>query len=149
MDVPLEEDFECTLSLVRKLRKNVRRDPILPTEKGGAQTNPAYVLLKDQELHLRGLARIMGPHNVEDAIRGEFRSSLSFVRVLMDGVLDAPVAEGQRHAQTRNPLAVILSCEQTHVRGCSALLITAGSVVPPESEGAYGSLFTEPASDAT
>lgn len=141
----LRDDFDSTLKLVRKLRKNVSEDPILPTPKGdGVQTNPAYVLMKDQELHLRGLARIIGPKEVERDIAKEFRASQSLVRQLMENVLDAPVAAGQRHVQTRNPLAVILGCEQTHVRGCAALLQAAKAVIPVEGNAAYDNLFNEP-----
>lgn len=146
MDIPLDSDFEATLEFVKRLRRMVREDPILPTAKGGVQTNPAYVLLKDQELHLRGLARIIGPASVEQEIMAEFKASLELVRELMVGVVDAPVAEGERHAQTRNPLAVILSCEQTHLRGCSALLTSAKSIVPVDGDDSFNSLFDEPRS---
>ena len=69
MDIPLDGDFATTLAFVQRLRQMIREDPIIPTAKGGAQTNPAYVLLKDQELHLRGLARIIGPAHVEQEIQ--------------------------------------------------------------------------------
>ena len=64
----------------------------------------------------------------------------------MEGVLDAPIAEGERHAQTRNPLAVILSCEQTHFRGCAALLQSAKSVVVTDGVNEFEQLFNEPSS---
>ena len=125
MDIPLEDDFEASLAFVRKLRQMVIEDPLVPNKNGGIQTNPAYLLLKDQELHLRGLARIIGPANVEQEIMTEFKSSRDMVNDLMAAVVDAPIAEGERHLQTRNPIAAILSCEQTHMRGCSALLQSA------------------------
>lgn len=144
MGLPLQSDFDSTLDLVRRLRRNVRKDPLVPTPKGGVQTNPAYVLLKDQELHLRGLARLLGPAHVEQEIQGEFKSALSHVRALMEEVENAPLAEGQRHAQTRNPIAVIMTCEQTHVRGCAALLQAAKASIPVGGDNEFEALFDEP-----
>lgn len=146
MNIPLTDDFDATLKLVRKLRKSVREMPLMEDAKGGVQTNPSYVLLKDQELHLRGLARIIGPQQVEPHIQREFKESRALVNELMEQVLDAPIASGQRHVQTRNPIAVIMGCEQTHFRGCAALLQVAKAVVPVDGDSDFESLFDEPAS---
>lgn len=145
MDIPLEDDFAKTLDLVRKARANVRSEPLTENNKGGIQANPHYILLKDQELHLRGLANLLGPKNVEPDIQREFKESREFVLELMEAVLDAPIADGQRHVQTRNPLAVIMTGAQTHVRGCARLLQTANAVVPVDGDNEFESLFDEPA----
>lgn len=148
MDIPLDGDFDATLEFVKTLRRMVREDPIVPNSNGGIQTNPAYVLLKDQELHLRGLARIMGPANVEQEIMKEFKASRLLVTELMEKVVDAPIADGERHVQTRNPIAVILGCEQTHMRGCAALLQSAKAVVSVDGADEFEALFDEPAAVA-
>jgi len=147
MPDPLQDNFDSTLKLVRKLRKSVKEEPVIATEKGGMQTNPAYVLLSQQEIHLRGLAVQIGPLVVEKELMAEFRESMALVEDMMPKVQDAPVVEGERHLRVRNPYGVILSYAQTHLRGCNALLIKAKATVNTGKQDGgekYDDLFDEP-----
>lgn len=141
---PLQNNFDQTLKLVRKLRKSVKEEPVIETEKGGVATNPAYVLLSQQEIHLRGLAIQIGPLNVETDLLSEFRESLELVEDMMPLVMDAPTVEGERHARVRNPYGVILSYAQTHLRGCNALLTKAKTNLSQGGDKDFENLFQEP-----
>lgn len=144
-DIPLQQDFDDTLALIKKLRADVREQPILDNGQGGIMTNPAYVLLANMEIHLRGLARLIGPLNVERQMAEEFQESSELARELMQVVTEAPIVDGQRHARTRNPHALILTYTQTHIRGCAAILAIAKSVVVgPGGDAVFHKLFTEP-----
>jgi len=144
-DNPLQSNFNATLKLVRVLRKAVTDEPVIENEKGGVQTNPSYVLLSQQEIHLRGLAQQIGPLSVETDLLQEFRESLDLVEQMMPLVMDAPVVDGERHARVRNPYGVILAYAQTHLRGCNALLMKARSNMKGGEDADYEELFTEPA----
>lgn len=140
---PLQDNFDATLKLVRKLRESVKTEPVIETEKG-VQTNPAYVLLSQQEIHLRGLAMQIGPLVVEKALIQEFTESMALVDDMMPLVMDAPVVDGERHARVRNPYGVILSYAQTHLRGCNSLLQKAKSNITPTGDKEFENLFREP-----
>ena len=143
--VPLQEDFDTTLSLVKKLRKVVMTDPLVPGKQpGSVQFNPAASLLGLQEIHLRGLAGLIGPLNVEREIMDEFTEAADMARELMPLLEDAPLVEGERNSQVRNPYGVLLGYAQTHVRGCAALLQKAKSNVRTGPGGAFEDLFIEP-----
>lgn len=144
---PLQDNFDATLNLVRKLRETVKTEPVIENEKGGLQTNPAYVLLSQQEIHLRGLAQQIGPLSVERELMKEFRESQELVDEMMPLVLDAPVVDGERHMRVRNPYGVILAYAQTHLRGCYALLQKAkAGIRDGEVDDVYEKLFAEPLS---
>lgn len=141
---PLKANFDETLALVRKLRQSVKDEPVVENEKGGLQTNPAYVLLSQQEIHLRGLAMQLGPLAVEKELISEFNASMDLVEDMMPLVMDAPVVDGERHARVRNPYGVILAYAQTHLRGCNALLSKAKANLAPTKDKEFADLFKEP-----
>lgn len=147
---PLQNNFDATLKLVRDLRKDVSENPTYEEEgKGGElvlKTNPSYVLLSQQEIHLRGLAIQIGPLNVEADLLSEFRESLELVEAMMPKVIGAPTVAGERHARVRNPYGVILSYAQTHLRGCNALLMKAKTNLSQGEDKSYEELFAEPRS---
>lgn len=140
---PLRKNFDSTLALVRDLRKAVRDEPVIENAKGGLQTNPAYVLLSQQEIHLRGMAQQLGPLNVEKELLQEFDESMELVDLMMPKVQNAPVVEGERHLRVRNPYGVILAYAQTHLRGCNALLQKAKTPMH-KGDTTYEELFKEP-----
>ena len=143
-NVPLKDDFKATLKFVRKLRQTVLDDPLVPSLKGGVQTNPAYVTLSTQEVHLRGLAQLIGPLEVEKDLMEEFRQASEMAREFMPLVEGAPVVDGERHLRVRNPYAVLLTYAQTHVRGCAALLQKAAAHVNTVAGTNFDELFREP-----
>lgn len=144
MAIPLETDFAQTLELIRRLRPQISKDPIVPDHQGEPQTHPAYKLLADQEKHLRGLARLIGPAKVEPQMASEFRAATKLVRKLMEMVIEEPTVVGRHAVFTKNPVATIMGQEQTHVRGCAAILQNSKSTVAPEDGEGYDDLFKEP-----
>lgn len=137
----LEEDFTLTLALVRKLRLIVVAEPIVygklhPTAKTMTDIpNPASKLLANAELHLRGLARLLGPASKEKDMGREFRDAAKLGNQLV-----AIVTE-----DVQSQAIAILRSTQTHVRGCAQILAIARATVPPEGdEEGYGELFREP-----
>lgn len=141
---PLKSNFDDTLKLVRILRESVRDEPVLEMENGALQTNPAYVLLSQQEIHLRGLAMQLGPLTVETELLSEFYESMALVEQMMPLVMEAPVVAGERHMRVRNPYGVILSYAQTHLRGCNALLQKAKTLMVKNPDNSFTELFREP-----
>lgn len=139
----LQDNFDLTLKLVRKLRKSVKDEPTYEDEKG-VKTNPAYVLLSQQEIHLRGLAQQIGPLTLEKELLQEFRDSMDLVNDMMPLVMDAPTVAGERHARVRNPYGVILGYAQTHLRGCNALLEKARTNMEIGDDEKFEALFKEP-----
>lgn len=142
-NVPLRDDFDDTLKLIRKLRKQVRAEPVVIGRQGTPGTHPAYKILADQEKHLRGLSRLIGPALVAGDIEQEFRDAASWVKELIQLVMEDPTIEGQKD-ETKNPLATIMGNAQTHIRGCAAILETAKAVIKPSGDDAYDKLFNEP-----
>lgn len=143
--VPLLEDFKATLKLVRKLRVLVREDPIVPGKQPESmQFNPAASLLGLQEIHLRGLAGLIGPLQVERDLMEEFRQASEMAREMVPHLESAPLMEGEKNSLVRNPYGVILGYAQTHVRGCAALLQRANSTVGHQAPSAFDKLFEEP-----
>lgn len=145
---PLHDNFDLTLQLVRKLRQSVRDEPIYEEEaKGGEsvlKTNPNYVLLSQQEIHIRGLAQQIGPLKVEKDLLQEYADSMELVNDMMPKIMGAPSVAGERHARVRNPYAVILSYAQTHLRGCNALLEKARTNMEQGGDKEFEKLFKEP-----
>lgn len=144
---PLHDNFDLTLQLVRALRKSVKDEPVFEEEVKGemiTKTNPAYVLLSQQEIHIRGLAQQIGPLKVEKDLLKEYTASMDLVNDMMPLIMDAPTVAGERHARVRNPYAVILSYAQTHLRGCNALLEKARTNMEIGGDKEFERLFTEP-----
>jgi len=143
--VPLKEDFKATLKLVRKLRKIVMDDPLVPGKQpGSVQFNPAASLLGLQEIHLRGLAGLIGALEVEQDLMAEFRAAAEMAREMVPHLESAPLTEGEKNSLVRNPYGVLLGYAQTHVRGCAALLQKAKSSVSHTAHTGFDDLFTEP-----
>lgn len=142
-NVPLRGDFDDTLKLVRKLRAQVREEPVVVGRQGTHVTHPAYKILADQEKHLRGLSRLIGPARVAIDIEQEFKDASAWVKELMILVMEDPTIEGQRD-ETKNPLATIMGNAQTHIRGCAAILETAKAVIKTSGDDSYDRLFNEP-----
>lgn len=143
--VPLREDFKATLKLVRKLRKLVREDPLVPGHQpGSVQFNPAASLLGLQEIHLRGLAGLIGALEVEQDLMEEFRQASEMARELVPHLEEAPLTQGEKNSLVRNPYGVLLGYAQTHVRGCAALLQKAKSSVSHTTHTGFDDLFSEP-----
>lgn len=143
--VPLKEDFETTLSLVRTLRQTVLDNPLVPGKQpGSVQFNPAASLLGLQEIHLRGLAQLIGPLEVEQDIMEEFRQAASMARDLMPLLEENPLTSGESNTMVRNPYGVLLGYAQTHVRGCAALLNKAKANVNTGPGTSFDNLFLEP-----
>lgn len=140
---PLQSNFDATLKLVQQLRKSVKEEPTIETEKG-IKTNPAYVLLSTQEIHLRGLAMQIGPLKVEKQLLQEFKDSMELVDQMMPEVISAPTVAGERHERVRNPYGVILGYAQTHLRGCNALLEKARTNMEQGGDKEFEGLFKEP-----
>lgn len=140
---PLQGNFDATLKLVRQLRKSVKEEPIFETEKG-IKTNPAYVLLSTQEIHLRGLAMQIGPLKVEKQLLQEFKDSMELVELMMPQIINAPTVAGERNERVRNPYGVILGYAQTHLRGCNALLEKARTNMEQGGDKEFEKLFKEP-----
>lgn len=129
----LDEDYAVTLELVRKLRKVIKAQPIIDTN-----LNPSCKLLNSEQLHLRGLARLIGPLVVAADIGREFRDASALGRELTQTVAEDP----------NSPVTSLLRDTQTHIRGCAQILANANAAVPPENdEKGYGSLFKEPKED--
>jgi hypothetical protein len=146
--VPLREDFKATVKLVRKLRKIVREDPLVPGKQpDSVQFNPAASLLGLQEIHLRGLAGLIGALEVEKELMEEFRQASEMARELMPLLEDAPLTEGEKNSLVRNPYGVLLGYAQTHVRGCAALLQKAKSSVSTTKQTGFDDLFAEPTAE--
>jgi hypothetical protein len=143
--VPLRKDFDDTLKLVRKLRKLVMEDPLVPGKQpGSVQFNPAASLLGLQEIHLRGLAGLIGALELEVDIMEEFRQAAEMARQMVPFLEDAPLTEGEKGTLVRNPYGVLLGYAQTHVRGCAALLQKAKSSVSGNAPTGFDELFAEP-----
>jgi hypothetical protein len=62
----------------------------------------------------------------------------------MEMVIEEPTVRGRRNVYTKNPAATIMGQEQTHVRGCAAILQSARSTVAPADGEGYDELFAEP-----
>lgn len=126
----LPRDFDKTLALIRKLRAEVAETPIV-----GEYPNPAARLMASEQLHLRGLARLIGPVRVQNDILSEFSASSELARELTEMV----------NEDSQNPVAPILRDTQTHIRGCAAILANAKAASRSLGDAtSYGDLFTEP-----
>lgn len=130
----LDADFKETLKLIQKLRKVVSEEPLVDNA-SGTYPNPAARLMASEQLHLRGLARLIGPSHVDREIGTEFNASSALARDLT-----LMVAE-----DSESPVAPILRDTQTHIRGCAAILANAKSAPPPDSKDKeFEDLFLEP-----
>ena len=71
IDDALLDDWRATIALVKRLRAEVEREPIVATAKGGGRMNPAAIVLREQQTHMRGLARLLTKRKAEDTHFGE------------------------------------------------------------------------------
>lgn len=125
----LDDDFAATLELVQELRETVVSAPLIDDF-----VNPAARLLANEQLHLRGLARLIGPTNVIPEISGEFKAASKLGRDLTKTVA----------LDSQSGVIPILRDTQTHVRGCAAILSNAKSAPVDSGDEDYGKLFEEP-----
>lgn len=59
LDSELLEEYDATLAAVRTHRAAVKAEPLMTSKRGRPVLNPHYALLRDRELHLTRLVRLM------------------------------------------------------------------------------------------
>ena len=77
MDSHLIAEFDATVALVKRLREELEVDGwTVPGQRGTVAQHPKAITLKEQQTHLRGLARLLKDAKVEVPINDDELSNL-------------------------------------------------------------------------
>lgn len=132
MDARLVRDFDETHARIVDHRKKFMAEPEVPGQASTYKPNPAIELLARDATHLRGLATLIGPAEVEDVLKTEWKETEKLCRWLIDHIGDDKYERGAKGSYITPPMSTPLANMQTHLRGCVRLLRAANAEVPLE-----------------